>query len=221
MSQALTKILKALQNNIKAEFYPYAGIKHSIRKKNGLVYMRISDTFSDAPREVLLSTGRILLAKLNKKKVNKKDRKIYSQYVESEQLQEKVSRIILKRRRKIKIIKGIYRNLDESFKRVNKTYFRDSMKKPQLTWSLKRAKRTLGRYDAERDIVSISRILDSPQIPEELLDFIMYHELLHKKHGITKEGNRRRIHTPQFKADEKKFHNYQKIKTLMKTLATP
>jgi predicted metal-dependent hydrolase len=156
---------------------------------------------------------------LNRKQVDKKDRRIYSQYVESEQLQRKVSKIIPKRRRRIKIIKGIYKNLDESFKRVNEIYFRNSMEKPQLTWSLQRAKRTLGRYDSERDVVSISRILDSPQIPEELLDFIMYHELLHKKHGITVKGNRRRIHTPQFKEDEKKFHNYQKIKKLMENLA--
>jgi hypothetical protein len=62
-------------------------------------------------------------------------------------------------------------------------------------------------------------MLDSPEIPEELLDFIMYHELLHKIHGIKTEKNRRRIHTREFKKDEKKFRNYEKMKDLMVNLA--
>ncbi|KYK31469.1 MAG: hypothetical protein AYK19_03740 [Theionarchaea archaeon DG-70-1] len=215
----LTHLFKRLGRNIEAEFYPYADIKHSIRRRNGRIYMRISDVFIDAPQDVLLSVGRILLAKLNKNQVNQKDRIIYNQYVSSEKLQEKASKIVLNRKKRVKIIKGHYRDLDKSFERVNKEYFNGAMEKPVLTWSVKRAKRTLGRYDPDRDIVFISRMLDSLKVPEELLDFIMYHELLHKKHGIKKEGRRRRIHTPQFKADEKKFRNYQKMKTLMEKLA--
>ena len=215
----LNHLFKRLGRNIEAEFYPYADIKHSIRKRNGRIYMRISDVFSDAPQDVLLSVGRILLAKLNKNQVTRKDRIIYNQYVTNEKLQEKASKLILTRRKRVKIIKGRYRDLDKSFERVNREYFDSAMDKPVLTWSMKRAKRTLGRYDPERDIVFISRMLDSTKVPEELLDFIMYHELLHKKHGIKREGRRRRIHTPQFKDDEKKFRNYEKMKTLMKKLA--
>lgn len=215
----LNHLFKRLGRNIEAEFYPYADIKHSIRKRNGRIYMRISDVFSDAPQDVLLSVGRILLAKLNKNQVTRKDRIIYNQYVTNEKLQEKASKLILTRKKRVKIIKGRYRDLDKSFERVNREYFDSAMDKPVLTWSMKRAKRTLGRYDPERDIVFISRLLDSTKVPEELLDFIMYHELLHKKHGIKREGRRRRIHTPQFKEDEKKFRNYEKMKTLMKKLA--
>jgi hypothetical protein len=35
-----------------------------------------------------------------------------------------------------------------------------------------------------------------------MLDYVMYHELLHKKHGLTKGG---RAHTKAFRADEAKF----------------
>jgi hypothetical protein len=44
----------------------------------------------------------------------------------------------------------------------------------------------------------------------ELIDFIMYHEMLHKKHGF---GNflKRSYHNRQFRDDEKKFPNYRLI----------
>ncbi|MBU7045476.1 MAG: M48 family metallopeptidase [Theionarchaea archaeon] len=215
----LNSLFIALGHNITAEFYPYADIKHTIRRRNGRIYMRISDVLHDAPDEVLLSLGRILLAKLNKKRINQKDRTRYYEYVTSRSVQERASHITAPRKRRIKIIEGQYRNLNKSFERVNREYFSGFMEKPVVTWSLKRAKRTLGRYDPERDIVFISRILDSPKIPEELLDFIMYHELLHKKHGIKTEKKRRKIHTGEFRKDEKKFRNYEKMKELMENLA--
>lgn len=219
MPHRLNRIFKKLHRDAEAEFYPYAGIKHSIRKRGDRIYIRVSDLFADAPEEVLVSLGRILLAKLNKKQIDEKDRTIYNEYINSESLQEKASKTLLKRKRKVKIIKGQYRDLDESFERVNRKYFKGSMKKPVVTWSARKAKRTLGRYDPERDVVFISRMLDSPKIPEELVDFIMYHELLHKKHGITVKKNRRQVHTPEFKRDEKKFRNYEKMKKLMEKLA--
>lgn len=219
MPPDLNKIFRVLGHNIRAEFYPYAAVKHTVRKRDGVIYMRISDTFVDAPEEVLLSLGKILLAKLNKRRINQKDRFIYNRYISSEFLQEKASKIISKRKRKVKIIKGYYRDLNQSFERVNKEYFNGRMEKPVLTWSSRRAKCTLGRYDPERDIVSISRVLDSRKVPEELLDFIMYHELLHKKHGVKLKGNRRRVHTAEFKKDEKKFRNYEKMKELMEKVA--
>lgn len=219
MPRDLNHLFKKLGRNIEAEFYPYADIKHTIRRRNGRIYMRISDVLADAPQDVLLSIGKILLAKLNKRRVSQRDRRIYTQYIASKPLQETASKMLLTRKRGVRIVRGHHRDLDKSFERVNKAYFNGCLEKPVLTWSVKRAKRTLGRYDPDRDVVYISRILDSLQVPEELLDFIMYHELLHKKHGITKKGRRRWVHTRQFKEDEKKFHNYQKMKELMEKLA--
>ncbi len=219
MSKDLNRLFRRLGENISAEFYPYAGIKHSIRQRKKGIYIRVSDLFTDAPEDVLLALGRILLAKLNRNPVSKRDRTVYNQYITSEPLQKKASHILPQRKRKVKIIKGHYRDLHKSFRRVNTEYFGGAMDKPVLTWSVKQAKRTLGRYDPERDVVVISRILDSPKISEEFLDFIMYHELLHKKHGIKLRGKRRQIHTPQFKEDEKKFRHYKKMKAFMEKLA--
>lgn len=221
MTRDLEKILNSLQarESIRIEFYPYAGIKHSIRKREGKILIRISDAFSDAPQDVLLALGRILLAKLNKNPVSKKDRAVYSRYVASEELQDKAAALLSGRRRVLHIVKGNHRSLEESYQRVNTTYFGGLMEKPTLTWGRKKARRTLGRYDPQRDVVYVSPVLDSREVPEEFLDFIMYHELLHKKHGIQERGGRLWAHTPQFRRDEKRFHNYEQMKKIMGDIA--
>ncbi len=218
MRRDLDVLFRKLGKNIRAEFYPYADVKHSARKRNGLIFMRISDTFYDAPEEVLLSLGKILLAKLNRKPVDKKDRRLYGEYLTSERLQARASKI-LNRKKAIRIVRGHHKDLDLSFERVNSQYFSSSMRKPLLTWSVRRARRTLGRYDPRRDCVFISRLLDSSKIPDEFLDFIMYHELLHKKHGVSLKKGRRKIHTFNFKNDERKFRNYEAMKKSMGKIA--
>jgi hypothetical protein len=215
----LKHLYESLDEQVQAEFYPYSSIKHTIRKRDGQIFIRISDLFVDAPVEVLLAIGKILLAKINNKNISKKDKKIYDRYINSDALQKKASTMMEKRKRSLPIITGTHYNLHDSFHRVNVTYFHNGMEKPVLTWSTRKAKRTLGKYDPQRDAVIISRTLDSPAIPEEFLDFIMYHELLHKKHGILNTGSRRRVHTRAFKKDERKFENYEKMKAFLRTVS--
>jgi len=45
----------------------------------------------------------------------------------------------------------------------------------------------------------------------ELLDFVMYHEMLHKKHKFSISGVKSRYHTKEFKEDEKKFGDVKLI----------
>jgi hypothetical protein len=53
--------------------------------------------------------------------------------------------------------------------------------------------------------VMLSRTLDSASVPAFVADFVMYHELLHKQHGLRWSNGRRYAHTPEFYADERKY----------------
>jgi len=61
------------------------------------------------------------------------------------------------------------------------------------------------RLLAVRDAVVLNVVLDSPRVPGYALDYIMYHELLHRKHGVTWRNGQARVHTAQFKEDERRF----------------
>lgn len=85
-----------------------------------------------------------------------------------------------------------------SFERVNKKYFNGVMELPSIKWGRGSFAR-LGFYHYASDSVTLSPVLLEDQ---RMLDYVMYHELLHKKHGLTKGGH---AHTKAFKADEAKY----------------
>jgi len=105
--------------------------------------------------------------------------------------------------------KGHLYDLKRIFQRVNRQYFRNSMQPPRLIWSSRVALRRLGYYHPDTDTVTISRALDCQSVPLYVLEYVMYHELLHKKLGLKMVNSRRMAHTRQFKRLEKKFIQYQ------------
>ncbi|MBR9692242.1 hypothetical protein GOV06_05660 [Candidatus Woesearchaeota archaeon] len=99
--------------------------------------------------------------------------------------------------------------LEESFKRINEKYLYGLIEQPNLKWGHSSV-RKLGSYDYQSDEITISSIFKDTSA--ELLDYVMYHEMLHKKHKFhhTKTG-RSYHHTAKFKKEEKAFENSQKI----------
>lgn len=106
--------------------------------------------------------------------------------------------------------------LEESFNSVNEKYFFGLIERPNLTWH--DSMRRLGSYEYGTDTISISKVLNPDK---ELLDYVMYHEALHKKHKFHSKNGITRHHTKDFKIMEKKFENSgemeEKIKNLVRT----
>jgi len=92
--------------------------------------------------------------------------------------------------------------LEESFNKVSEKYFLGLIERPNLTWH--NSIRRLGSYEYGTDTISISNVLSSDI---ELLDYVMYHEILHKKHKFYYKNGRTYHHTKEFKDSEKIFDN--------------
>jgi len=115
--------------------------------------------------------------------------------------------------------RGRAHDLNEIFARVNNDYFGGLMLKPILTWNRTLTARKFGHYQPGRDTIMISVTLDDPEVPAFALDFVMYHELLHKKHGIMTVNGRRLSHSPAFRAEERRFAQYHEAERLIRELA--
>jgi hypothetical protein len=125
-----------------------------------------------------------------------------------------------RRGRKLALSKpGRVHSLDESFDRVNRRYFKSQLAKPELCWSPVRARRLLGSYHERKDRLIISQLFDSPRIPAQVLDFLMFHELLHKFLGVGRRGDgRRSVHGREFREIERQFENYDQVQQFLKKL---
>jgi predicted metal-dependent hydrolase len=104
--------------------------------------------------------------------------------------------------------------LVESFNRMNQKYFYDLIEQPNLVWG-SASKTQLGTYDFKTDTITISKVFSKTE--PVLLDFIMYHEMLHKKHKFSSsKGGRHTYHSSSFRQKEKEFEDYAGVDSLLK-----
>ncbi|MBM4395049.1 MAG: M48 family metallopeptidase [Deltaproteobacteria bacterium] len=104
---------------------------------------------------------------------------------------------------------GRAHDLAASFDRVNAAMFGGQMDRPRLGWTRVPGTARLGTYRPASDSVTISVVLDDPEVPKRAVDYVMYHELLHRKHGAVFNGDRRHVHTAAFRADERRFPGWR------------
>jgi hypothetical protein len=195
---------------IEVGFYPYAGLHHTIRVRSGRVHVRLSDLFQTAPPEVIQALAFLLVARLLSRKPPRDQEQIYRSYAFSPPLVRASD--IARRQRGRKVISsaiGEIYDLERLFAKLNRRYFDGGIEKPILTWSKRRARSILGHHDAVHDTIVISKTLDSREVPEWFVEYILFHEMLHIKHPARIVNGRRYYHTAAFRAEEKSFPRYQ------------
>lgn len=109
--------------------------------------------------------------------------------------------------------KGQVYDLCEIFGRLNGLYF-DHKLDLHITWFSPRSKRarrqvTLGQYFDELRLVKINRLLDNPRYPYQFISFVVFHEMVHHVvPPIYDSVGRKIVHSPQFRARERDFEDY-------------
>lgn len=115
--------------------------------------------------------------------------------------------------------RGAVHDLGESFRRVNAAYFEGRVERPELRWGRQETVRRFGSYEAARDRITLSRSLDADEVPAFVMDYVVYHELLHKLHGVEDRGLRRAAHTAAFRGDEARFAQRGEAERLLSKIA--
>ena len=115
--------------------------------------------------------------------------------------------------------RGIHHDLGASFNRVNAEYFGGRLQGPKLVWGESFTMRKFGHYDSIRDTVMVSSSLDRGDVPAFVVDFVIYHELLHRSMGVAYASGRRAAHTPDFKRQERAFKQFEQAEAILARLA--
>jgi hypothetical protein len=117
--------------------------------------------------------------------------------------------------------RGKVYDLNELFDQLNGRYFGNQLEKPLLSWSKLRARRILGHHDQVHDTITISRALDTPRIQPFVLEYVLYHEMLHIKHPPRRDGARTIYHSAEFRTDEQKFERFDAALKLLDEISLP
>jgi hypothetical protein len=113
---------------------------------------------------------------------------------------------------------GQHFDLEIIFDKVNRNYFEGQMAKPNLVWNKTLTYRKFGHYQPAKDTVMISISLDQATVPDYVVEFVMYHELLHKQLGITTSKGRQYAHTRAFRKAEARFLNHRQAEAALNRL---
>ena len=205
---------------IDVRFYPYAGLRHTIRVRSGQVYVRLSDICKDSPPEVMRALAFVLVARLLGKKVPAVHDRTYRDYSLAPEVMRSSDIARQGRGRKmISSAQGSVYDLTRMFSKLNRRYFDASLEKPALTWSQRKTRSILGHHDRVYQTITISKSLDSTQVPEWFVEYILYHEMLHIKHAARMINGRRYYHTAAFRLDERRFARYEDAQRWLEQVA--
>src|SRR5262245_11547636 len=207
---ALRALLKKQPRpKVEARFYPYAGLSSTIRLRKGRVYARVSDILVDSPREVLFALACILIAKLYRLKISKEHERIYREHVLHPPIVDASQSARRKRGHKLTTSsQGKAYDLGELFSALNFRYFAGALERPLLSWSPRRTRKILGHHDHVHGAIIVSRTLDDVNIPRFVVEYVLYHEMLHVKHPTRVIGGRRIYHGRAFREDERRFERF-------------
>src|SRR5690349_12034139 len=204
---------------MKVEFYAFASVNNTIRLREGRLLVRISDLLEGAPEPVLRAIAHILLAKMYRKPIDREHATRYRRYVSTHHMSEKAHLVRQMRgRKRITTARGHVYHLEDIFEDLNRKYFYGLMARPLMTWSTERARNRLGHYDPAHNAIVVSSVFDHPRVPRYVVEYIVYHEMLHLKHPVRLRGSRRCVHSAEFQTEEKLFERLADAKEFLKRL---
>lgn len=191
------------------ELYPYANLSHTLRLRQDVALVRLSDILQDAPVPVIEAAAAILLAQMYRRRVPRELRDVYRQFALTHSTRRHIARVRRKRARRIEDRPlGAAHDLGPMFALLNQRYFDGRLRRPRLGWSSRPWRSQFGCYDPSLNQIVMNKRLDRVDVPAYAVEFILYHEMLHVKHPLRAAACGLQAHSPEFRAEEKRFAQY-------------
>jgi hypothetical protein len=198
---------------ISVRFRKYANANSRVKLADGTLSVDISDLLEDAPAPIQEALALILLSKLFRRVPDQSAVARYRHYLYRPDVRQMLHSAKQTRGRKpIGSPQGKVYDLCRFFAELNTQYFDGSMPYPQLGWSAKGSRTTLGHYDPSHHSIVLTKLLDSEAVSELAVKYVLFHEMLHLKYPTEYRGSRRCVHTREFKVAETQFENFEKAK---------
>lgn len=204
----------------RVEFYPYASLTLTIRRRQDVVFVRLSDLLRRAPLIVWQGAAALLLARIHRRRAPHQLVAPYLEYARSSRTRERIS---LMRRARVRLAasgpQGEHFDLQKMFDELNARYFGGGLRRPHIGWSTRRWRRQFGCYDPGPNQILLNRRLDHPRAPRVAVEYVLYHEMLHVKHPTRRSGCSLVSHSREFREEEKRFAEFEAARKILDRLA--
>jgi len=204
----------------RVEFYPYSSLSMTIRRREDLVVVRLSDLLQRAPLAVLESGAALILSRLYRRRGRKELFTAYLEYARSDRTRNRITRM---RRGRVRLAsagpQGKHFDLHRLFDELNAKYFAGELQRPNIGWSTRGWRRQFGCFDPGPNQILLNRRMDRPGVPQFAVEYVLYHEMLHVKHPTRRSGCTLLSHSPEFRTEEKRFAEFARARKVLDGLA--
>jgi len=169
----------------------------NVKLRGNVISLNMNLQWKDIDEEIKIGLVQSLLLKILREKGEKKQTmniNLYNNFIKN-------IPILTPKNVTDLVLEGVFLELNEKF-------FAGELEKPNLQWG-QQAFRRLAHYNFHSDMITISETFREAR--PEILQYIMYHEMLHKKMAFTHREGRHSYHSPEFKYAEALFPGHEQI----------
>jgi hypothetical protein len=204
----------------RVEFYAYSSLVLTIRRREEMIYVRFSDLLRRAPRLVLEGAAALLLGRVYRRKAPPHLVEPYLEYARSDRTRARMNRM---RGGRVRLAaanpRGEFFDLEKLFEDLNRKYFGGELQRPHIGWSSKNWRRQFGCYDPGPNQILLNRRMDRAGVPQCAVEYVLFHEMLHVKHPTRRSGCSLVSHSREFRAEEKRFEEFERARRILDRLA--
>jgi len=181
------------------EFYTYSSLVITLRRRGDVFYVRFSD-LRRRPSRALVEP--------------------YMEYARSDRTRNRINHLRRGRVRPAQVSpRGEHHDLTTIFEQLNEKYFSRQLERPHIAWSSRAWRRQFGCYDPGPNQIVLNRRMDRPGVPQFVVEYVLYHEMLHVKHPTRRSGCSLISHSPEFRAEEKRYEHFRAARKFLDRLA--
>jgi hypothetical protein len=202
--------------SLKAGFKDTRDLTASWRPGFNSLEMYISDYLDDAPEPALLEFAESIILIANGKKAGPMPE--YISWVTSDRfIIKKRETFIARSKNMTENHKGKTYDLADSVQRLldNGMILPPDISNSFFSWTSRPNYRKVGSCSPLMRVVTVSCAMDSPDVPENVLDYVVYHEILHLRQGYRPF---QRSHDTDFKDMEKKYPGRKECDAFLRKL---
>jgi len=202
------------------EFYPYTNLVLTIRRREEAIYARFSDLMRQCSLPVLEGAAALLLSRIYRRRAPKSLTQPYLAYARSQRTRQRIEHMRRSRVRPAAVNpQGRCFDLAQMFDGLNGKFFAGNLVRPHLGWSARSWRRQFGCYDPGPNQILLNRRMDHPAVPRFVVEYVLFHEMLHVKHPTRRAGCSLISHSREFRAEERLFPEFDRARHFLDRLA--
>lgn len=217
LSSLLTGACSGYVDRVDADFVRKKDFYYAWGIRNRVATVQISDYLAGAPDEVLSDFGVMVVRRA--KNLQWEEPQSFLDFVSSDDFVVSRRPVFIKRSKNLlRTDRGEHAFLPDSVQRLVDSGLLDpsDIDDSWFSWTRRDNLRRVGFCATMFRVVGISSVLDSQEIPDEVLDYVVYHECLHLRQGYRPSH---RVHDAEFRRWERSYPGWEDCEKTLRSLS--